>query len=84
MTEPQQPLGFSLDDILKDLKPKRRTTTRRRSTSSSSSDMDAAVRRAVRAELVDMERALKSLVAEVVKLRKANEALATKIARLTR
>ena len=81
MTEPQQPLGFSLDDILKDLKPKRRTTRRR---TTGSSDMDAAVRRAVRAELVDMERALKTLVAEVVKLRKANEALATKIGRLTR
>ena len=82
MTQPQEPLGFSLDDILKDLKPKRRTTRRR--TTSSSSDMDAAVRHAVRAELVDMERALKSLAAEVVKLRKANEALANKIARLTR
>jgi hypothetical protein len=46
--------------------------------------MDEAVRRAVRAELVDMERALKTLVAEVVKLRKANDALAAKIARLTR
>ena len=84
MTEPQQPLGFSLDDILKELKPKRRSTRRRTTGSSSSSDMDAAVRRAVRAELVDMERALKSLAAEVVKLRKANEALANKIARLTR
>lgn len=82
MTEPQQPLGFSLDDILKELKPKRRTSRRR--TTNSSSDMDAAVRRAVRAELVDMERALKALAAEVVKLRKANEALASKIARLTR
>lgn len=81
MTDPQQPLGFSLDDILKDLKPKRRTTRRR---TTGSSDMDAAVRRAVRAELVDMQRALKSLAAEVVKLRKANEALANKITRLTR
>jgi hypothetical protein len=79
-----QPAGFSLDidDILKELKPKRRTTRRR--TSSSTSDMDAAVRRAVRAELVDVERALKALVAEVVKLRKANDALAVKVGKLSR
>jgi hypothetical protein len=84
MTDPQQPVGFSLDidKILKDLKPKKRTTRRR--TTSSSSDMDAALRRAVRAELVDVERALKALAAEVVKLRKANEALASKVAKLSR
>jgi len=46
--------------------------------------MDAALRRAVRAELVDVERALKQLAEEVVRLRKANEALVTKIAKLTR
>ena len=77
-----KPLGFSIDidEILKDVAGARRRTTRRRSTT----DMDAALRRAVRAELVDVERALKLLAAEVVRLRKANEALADKITKLTR
>ena len=78
-----QPVGFNLDidDILKDLtKPKRR----RRPASSTSNDMDAAVRRAVRAEIADVERALKALTAEVVKLRRANEELAKKVDRLAR
>lgn len=78
---PDQPVGFSLDidDILKDLtKPKRR----RRTTASTSNDMDSAVRRAVRAELADVERAVKALTAEVIKLRRANEDLAKKVARL--
>ena len=74
-----KPVGFSIDigEILKDVtKPRRRTTTTRRS---STTDMDAALRRAVRAELVDVERALKLLATEVVRLRKANEALAARV-----
>jgi len=78
-----KPLGFSLDidEILKDVAGARRRTTRRRT---STTDMDAALRRAVRAELVDVERALKSLATEVVRLRRANEDLADKVGKLTR
>jgi hypothetical protein len=78
--------GFSIDigEILKDVTGTKRRTTRRRSTSSSSSDMDAALRRAVRAELADVERSLKLLADEVVRLRKANEALADQVAKLRR
>jgi hypothetical protein len=83
----KEPLGFSLDidKILRDTgltgtKRRRRRTT----TSTSSNDMDAAVRRAVRAELVDVERALRSLAEEVVKLRRSNEQLADQVARLQR
>ncbi|HET7472350.1 MAG TPA: hypothetical protein VFJ71_04415 [Candidatus Limnocylindrales bacterium] len=78
--------GFSIDigEILKDVTGTRRRTTRRRSSSSSRDDMDAALRRAVRVELADVERALKLLADEVVRLRKANEALADRIDRLTR
>jgi hypothetical protein len=78
--------GFSIDigEILKDVTGTRRRTTRRRSTTTSSGDMDAALRRAVRVELADVERALKLLADEVVRLRKANEALADQVARLTR
>ena len=78
-----KPLGFSIDidEILKDVAGTRRKTTRRRT---STTDMDAALRRAVRAELVDVERALKSLATEVVRLRRANEDLADKVAKLTR
>jgi hypothetical protein len=46
--------------------------------------MDAALRGAVRAELVDVERALKLVATEVVRLRRANEDLADKVAKLTR
>jgi hypothetical protein len=83
MTDSNEPRGFSIDidEILKDVAGTRRRTTRRRA---STTDMDAALRRAVRAELVDVERALKSLATEVVRLRRANEALAEKIAKLTR
>lgn len=90
-----EPLGFSLDigKILRDAtappkrtrKPtssSRRTTSRR--TTSSSSDMDAAMRRAVRAELGDITRAIKDLAEEIVRLRRANEDLADKVARLSR
>ena len=80
-SDENKPLGFSIDidEILKDVAGSRRRTTRR-----STTDMDAALRRAVRAELVDVERALKSLATEVVRLRRANEDLAEKVAKLTR
>ena len=85
-TNDDQPLGLSIDigEILKDVTGTRRRTTRRRSTSSSSSDMDAALRRAVRVELADVERALKLLADEVVRLRRANEKLTTQVAKLTK
>ena len=82
-----QPLGLSIDigKILKDVtEPKRRTTRSRSTTSRSSNDMDAAMRRAVRAELGDVERALRDIAEEVVRLRKAQEALADKVAKLGR
>lgn len=81
-----QPLGLSIDigKILKDVtEPKRRTTRSRSTSSRSSNDMDAAMRRAVRAELGDVERALRDLAEEVVRLRKAQEALAAKVAKLS-
>ena len=78
----QDPVGFSIDDLLRDLaKPKRR---RRTTTSGGTSDMDAAVRRAVRAEIDDLERAVKALIAEVTRLRRSNEDLVEKVDRLTR
>ena len=81
-----KPLGFSIDidEILKDVAGSRRRTTRRSTTRASTTDMDAALRRAVRAELVDVERALKSVATEVARLRRANEDLADKVAKLTR
>lgn len=84
-----KPLGFSIDigEILKDVAgARRKTTTRRRTTASRSSttDMDAAMRRAVRSELGDVERALELLADEIVRLRKANEALAARVAKLTK
>jgi hypothetical protein len=85
MASDDQPLGLSIDigKILDEVTtPKRR---RRSSTSSrSSNDMDAAMRRAVRAELGDVERALRDLAEEVVRLRRAQEALADKVAKLAR
>jgi hypothetical protein len=77
--------GFSIDvgEILKDVTgPKRRTTRRRSGATGSGTDMDAAVRRAVRAELGEVEKSLKLIADEVVRLRKANEALAAQVARL--
>ena len=77
-----EPVGFNLDfdQVLRDLtKPRRRRTTR-----PATNDMDAAVRRAVRTEMDDVERTLKALVAEVARLRRANEDLADKVARLTK
>ena len=83
-----EPLGFSIDigKILKDVTTPRRTTRRRTTAASrsSGSDMDAAVRRAVRAELTDVGKALRQLADEVVRLRRANEMLAEKIDKLTR
>ena len=81
-----KPLGFSIDigEILKDVTGTRRRRTRRSTTRGSTTDMDAALRRAVRTELVDVERALKLLATEVVRLRRANEDLADKVAKLTR
>ncbi len=85
-----KPLGFSIDigEILKEVTGSRRKpATRRRpstSTRSSSSDMDAALRRAVRAELVDVEKAVKLLATEVVRLRRANEDLLEQLAKLAR
>ena len=83
-----KPLGFSIDidKILKDVTRAGRSTRRTRSTTSrtSSTDMDAAVRRAVRAELADMERALKLIADEIVRIRRANEDLADKVGKLTR
>ena len=46
--------------------------------------MDAAIRRAIRVELADVERALKQLAEEVVRLRRANEDLAEKVSRALR
>jgi len=88
MPTDDQPLGFNIDigDILEGVSKATRKPTRRRTTTTSrtGTDMDAALRRAVRAELVDVERALRQLAEEVVRLRKANEALATKVARLAK
>ncbi len=83
-----KPLGFNLNDLGKVLegavtpKTRRRTTTSRSSTSSSS--MDAALRRAVRVELEDTNRAIKDLTAEVERLRTSNEDLLAKLAKLAR
>jgi hypothetical protein len=79
-----EPRGFSLDieKILKDVTGTRRRTSRSRS--ASSSDMDSALRRAVRVELADVERSLKLLTEEVVRLRKANDSLAAQVAKLAR
>jgi hypothetical protein len=85
-----EPLGFNIDigKILRDATTGTRKTTRRRastaSRSTASGDMDDAVRRAVRAELADVKRGLKALAEEVVRLRKANEDLADKVARSIR
>ena len=74
-------LGFSIDDLGKILNDATKPKRRRRPTTSSSNDMDAALRRAVRVELADVERALKLLAEEVAKLRRAQEALAKKLNR---
>ena len=55
-SDENKPLGFSIDidEILKDVAGSRRRTTRR-----STTDMDAALRRAVRAQHGGVERGLK-------------------------
>lgn len=87
MGQDDQPLGLSIDigKILKDVtEPSKRRRTSRSTSSRSTNDMDAAMRRAVRAELGDVERALRDLAEEVVRLRRAQEALAEKVAKLAR
>lgn len=83
MSDTNDELGFiDIGKILKEATapPKRR----RRTTTSSGSDADAAIRRAVRAELDDVKRGLRDLAEEVVRLRRANEALAKEVAKLAR
>lgn len=80
-----EPVGFSLDldKILRDtgLAAKKR---RRPRTTTSSSSVDAAMRRAVRLELADVEKVLRTLAEEVAKLRRSNEDLVEKVARLSK
>ena len=85
MATSDEPRGFSIDigEILKDVTGTKRRTSRTRSRSSTN-DMDAALRRAVRVELADVERSLRLIADEVVRLRKSNEALAAKVDRLTK
>ena len=78
---PDEPVGFDID-IGKILRDTGLTKPRRRRASTTTAD--AAIRRAVRAELTGVERALKTVAEEVVRLRRANEDLADRIARLTR
>jgi hypothetical protein len=80
----QKPVGLNIDigEILRDAtKPQRR---RNRTRTTSSNDMDAALRRAVRVELAGVERALKDLAVEVGKLRRSNDDLAARVARLSK
>lgn len=80
----QKPVGFNIDigEILRDAtKPRRRRTATR---TTRSNDMDAALRRAVRVELAGVERALKDLAVEVGKLRRSNDDLAARVARLSK
>ena len=79
-----EPRGFSLDieKILKDVTGTTRKRSRTRA--AATNDMDAALRRAVRVELADVERVLKQLAEEVVRLRRANEDLADQVRRLAR
>ena len=81
------PVGFNIDigEILRGATaPKRRTTRTRTASTSVSGAMDTVVRQAIRAEMKDVEKALRDLADEVVRLRRANEDLAAKVARLTR
>ncbi|HEY3335699.1 MAG TPA: hypothetical protein VGK16_10755 [Candidatus Limnocylindrales bacterium] len=85
MSDTNDELGFiDIGKILRDVTepPKRRRRTTR--TTSSTSDADAAIRRAVRAELDDVKRGLRDLAEEVVRLRRANEALAKEVAKIAR
>ena len=79
-----EPLGFNINigDILKGATaPKRRT---RRATTGVSGAMDSVVRQAIRTEMKDVEKALRDLATEVVRLRRANEDLAARVAKLQR
>jgi len=78
---PDEPVGFDID-IGKILRDTGLTGTRRRRPSTTTAD--AAIRRAVRAELAGVERAIKALAQEVARLRRANEALVEKVARLSK
>ena len=84
MPTDDEPRAFSIDigQILKDVTGTRRKTSRTKTRATSSNDMDAALRRAVRVELTDVERSLKLLADEVVRLRRSNEALAAQVAKL--
>jgi len=78
---PDEPVGFDID-IGKILRDTGLTKPRRRRASATTAD--AAIRRAVRLELAGIERALKTLAEEVVRLRRVNEDLADRVARLTK
>jgi hypothetical protein len=78
---PDEPVGFDID-IGKILRDTGLTGTRRRRPSTTTAD--AAIRRAVRAELAGVERAIKALATEVARLRRSNEQLADKVGRLTK
>jgi hypothetical protein len=78
---PDEPVGFDLD-IGKILRDTGLTGTRRRRASTTTAD--AAIRRAVRAELDGVEKALKTLATEVVRLRRAQEDIADRLARQTK
>ena len=78
---PDEPVGFDID-IGKILRDTGLTGTRRRRPSTTTAD--AAIRRAIRAELAGVERAIKTLVQEVARLRRANEDLVEKVARLSK
>jgi hypothetical protein len=78
---PDEPVGFDID-IGKILRDTGLTGARRRGPSTTTAD--AAIRRAVRAELAGVERAIKALATEVARLRRSNEQLADKVRRLTK
>lgn len=85
MTE--KPLGFNIGDLGRVLEDAVTPTRRRRTStgrSTRSNDMDAALRRAVRAELADTSRAIRDLADEVARLRKSNDDLVAELARLAR
>ncbi len=82
-----EPLGFTLNDLGKVLEDAVTPTRRRRPAArsrASGGDMDAALRRAVRVELEETNRAIRDLRDEVAGLRRSNEALLAKLARLSR